>query len=155
MDPISDLPLLIHSGYSIPDALISPSNQLVLIFQSDHVINQPGFELIYKIIQKALQHETCIYIINSRPLKTINFAIIYSLLFNLRFRCSVMVFSFFYWLLTTKHTQIKQFHKYLQQQQLQWKVSLLLPWGYLLLQLLAEFPQISQPKNKKKITFNT
>jgi hypothetical protein len=50
MDPITDLPLLIHSGYSIPDTLLSPSNQLVLIFQSDHVINQSGFELNYKII---------------------------------------------------------------------------------------------------------
>lgn len=50
MDPLSDLPLLIHSGYTIPDALISPSNQLVLIFQSDHIVNQPGFEISYKII---------------------------------------------------------------------------------------------------------
>lgn len=50
MDPLTDLPLLIHSGYSIPEALISPANQLILIFQSDHIINQSGFELSYKII---------------------------------------------------------------------------------------------------------
>lgn len=50
MDPLTDLPLLIHSGFSLPDTLTSPSNQLILIFQSDHVINQPGFELSYKII---------------------------------------------------------------------------------------------------------
>jgi len=49
-DPISDQPLLIHSGFTIPDALISPSNQLILTFQTDYVVNHSGFEISYKIV---------------------------------------------------------------------------------------------------------
>jgi hypothetical protein len=56
---------------------------------------------------------------------------------------------------TTKQTQIKQFRKYLQQQQSEMKVSLLRPFEYLLVQLQGEFLQISLPIGKiRTLTFD-
>ena len=49
-DPNSDLPLLVHSGFDTPEPMISPSNQLVLTFTSDYIVNQPGFEISYRIL---------------------------------------------------------------------------------------------------------
>ena len=50
MDPITEVPLLIHSGYSVPDPIISPSNQMLILFKTDYMINHPGFEIDYKIV---------------------------------------------------------------------------------------------------------